>query len=77
MEISLLTGVPLILTIFDQEEGKVIQYLSDSMERFQAINTLREVDLRKKKGDDDPDNKEAKYVTQNIISEIYTNDHVS
>jgi hypothetical protein len=38
MEISLLTGVHLVLTIFDKEEGKIIQYLSDSMNKFKAIN---------------------------------------
>ena len=48
MEISLLTGVHLILTIFDKEEGKVIQYLSDSMNKFTAINQLREVEVKQK-----------------------------
>ena len=48
MEISLLTGVHLVLTIFDKEEGKIIQYLSDSMEKFQAINKLEDIELRKR-----------------------------
>ena len=48
MEISLLTGVHLILTIFDKEEGKIIQYLSDSMNKFTAINQLREIEVRQK-----------------------------
>jgi hypothetical protein len=38
MEISLLTGVNLVITIFDKEDGKIIQYLSDSMDKFHAIN---------------------------------------
>jgi hypothetical protein len=86
MEISLLTGVHLILTIFDKEEGKIIQYLSDSMSKFQAINQLKEVEVKKKfsKGDEGedvlPENEGqtyTKFVAQNLISEIYTNDHVS
>jgi hypothetical protein len=40
MEISLLTGVNLVITIFDKEDGKIIQYLSDSVDKFQAINQL-------------------------------------
>ena len=40
MEISLLTGVNLVITIFDKEDGKIIQYLSDSVNKFQAINQL-------------------------------------
>lgn len=48
MEISLLTGVHLILTIFDKEEGKVIQYLSDSMNKFTAINQLTDVEIKQK-----------------------------
>ena len=48
MEISVLTGVNLILTIFDKEEGKVIQYLSDSVSKFKAINQLTEMEVRKK-----------------------------
>ena len=48
MEISLLTGVHLVLTIFDKEEGKIIQYLSDSMEKFQAINQLEDIQLKKR-----------------------------
>ena len=90
MEISLLTGVHLILTIFDKEEGKVIQYLSDSMNKFTAINQLKEVEVRQKiskakNGEEPPpehevlegDHEKMKYVVQNIISEIYTNEHVS
>lgn len=46
MEISLLTGVHLILTIFDKEEGKIIQYLSDSMTKFTAINMLKNVEVK-------------------------------
>jgi len=38
MEISLLTGVHLVITIFDKDEGKIIQYLSDSMDKFKALN---------------------------------------
>lgn len=48
MEISLLTGVHLILTIFDKEEGKIIQYLSDSVEKFRVINQMEEVQVRKR-----------------------------
>ena len=86
MEISLLTGVNLILTIFDKEEGKVIQYLSDSVSKFQAINQLTEMEVRKRyaskiqNNEDLEDEEELKnqpiqYVQQNIVSEIYTNDH--
>ena len=48
MEISLLTGTHLMLTIFDKEEGKVIQYLSDSMDKFTAINQLTQVEIKQK-----------------------------
>jgi hypothetical protein len=48
MEMSLLTGVNLILTIFDKEEGNVIQYLSDSVSKFKAINQLTEMEVRKR-----------------------------
>lgn len=48
MEISLLTGVHLILTIFDKEEGKIIQYLSDSVEKFRVINQMQEIAVRKR-----------------------------
>ena len=92
MEISLLTGVHLILTIFDKEEGKIIQYLSDSMTKFTAINMLKNVEVKQKptknkNGDESQggegneifrvESHEPKYVVQNIISEIYTNEHVS
>ena len=97
MEISLLTGVNLVITIFDKEDGKIIQYLSDSVDKFQAINQLGgNIQVRKRylKGDQNPrredleaqpellvehDSKGAatKYITQPIVTEIYTNDHVS
>ena len=108
MEISLLTGVHLVLTIFDKEEGKIIQYLSDSMEKFQAINKLEDIELRKRyvkesrktESPKEPNNEDdagtetepinqdgagdvpkqpapAQYIPHKIISEIYTNDHVS
>lgn len=48
MEISLLTGVHLILTIFDKEEGKIIQYLSDSVEKFRVINHMEDIAVRKR-----------------------------
>ena len=48
MEISLLTGVHLVISIFDKDDGKVIQYLSDSMEKFQALSQLKEVEVRKR-----------------------------
>lgn len=48
MEISLLTGVHLILTIFDKEEGKIIQYLSDSVEKFRVINQMQDIAVRKR-----------------------------
>lgn len=54
MEISLLTGVNLVITIFDKEDGKIIQYLSDSMDKFNAINQLAgNIEVRKRylKGD--------------------------
>jgi hypothetical protein len=70
MEISLLSGVHLVLTIFDKENGKMIQYLSDSIDKFQAINQLKEAEIKQRDSED-------VYVKQNIISEIYTNEHVS
>lgn len=48
MEISLLTGVHLMITIFDKDDGKIIQYLSDSIEKFQAISQLKEVEVRRR-----------------------------
>ena len=48
MEISLLTGVHLVITIFDKDEGKIIQYLSDSMDKFKALNQIKEVQVRKR-----------------------------
>lgn len=43
MEISLLTGANLMITIFDREEGKFIQYYSDPLDTFKAISELKEV----------------------------------
>jgi hypothetical protein len=43
MEISLLTGVNLMITIFDGEEGKFIQYFSDPLDTFKDISALKEV----------------------------------
>ena len=48
MEISLLTGVNIVLTIFDKDEGKVIQYLSDSMDKFTAISHIKKLECRKR-----------------------------
>jgi hypothetical protein len=75
MEISLLTGVNIIITIFDKEEGNIIQYLSDSIEKFQVISQLNEVDVRCRTQvkSDTPD--EAHSQKQKIVSEIYTNEH--
>ena len=85
----MLTGVNLVITIFDKEDGKIIQYLSDSMDKFNAINILAgNIEVRKRylKGDQTFKREEleslqdeggAKYVSQPIITEIYTNDHVS
>ena len=83
MEMSLLTGVNLILTIFDKEEGNVIQYLSDSVNKFKAIGSLTEMEVRKrhtskmKNEEEDDTLKEEvpQYQMQNIVSEIYTNGH--
>ncbi len=41
MELSLLTGVKIFLTIFDEEDAKLIQYQSDSVEVFKDINTKK------------------------------------
>ena len=46
MEISLLTGVNLIITIFDKDEGKIIQYLSDSIEKFRAISEIDKISVK-------------------------------
>lgn len=59
MEISLLTGVHLVLTIFDKEEGKIIQYLSDSMDKFKAINMLEDIKIRKRYVKDSKASKKA------------------
>ena len=48
MEISLLTGVNLMVTIFDKEEGKIIQYFSDPIETFAQISQLKEVYIKKR-----------------------------
>lgn len=80
---SLLTGVNLILTIFDKEEGNVIQYLSDSVSKFKAISTLTEMDVRRRHLVKIRDEEEVgttqddaqQYIRQSIVSEIYTNDH--
>ena len=48
MEISLLTGVHLMITIFDKDEGKIIQYLSDSIEKFEAISLIDKISIRSK-----------------------------
>lgn len=45
MEISLLTGVNIILTIFNKDEGKLVQYMSDSIHKFKAISELEEVSV--------------------------------
>ena len=37
MELSLLTGVKIILTIFDDKEDYLIQYKSDSIEAIQEL----------------------------------------
>ena len=63
MEISLLTGVHLILTIFDKEEGKIIQYLSDSVEKFRDINQMEDISVRKryvKESSNFPENENGK-----------------
>lgn len=48
MEISLLTGVNLILTIFDKQDGQIIQYLSDSLDKFKAIALLDEITIKRR-----------------------------
>ena len=38
MELALLTGVNIILTIYDEVDSKIIQYKSDSIEVIQEIS---------------------------------------
>ena len=38
MELALLTGVQIVLTIFDEQDSKLIQYKSDSIETLQEIH---------------------------------------
>jgi len=71
MEISLLTGVNIMMTIFDKENGRIYQYFSDSIETFQEICQLKEIEVKKRSKKDD---KETVSV-QKLKSEIYTNDH--
>ncbi len=41
MELALLTGVKIILTIFDDEDSKLIQYKSDPIEVIQEISKMK------------------------------------
>jgi hypothetical protein len=48
MELSLLTGVQLMVTFFDKEEGKITQYLSDSVEVFESLKEIDDKTLKMK-----------------------------
>ena len=53
----------IILTIFDKEEGKIIQYLSDSVEKFRDINQMEDISVRKryvKESSNFPENENGK-----------------
>jgi hypothetical protein len=48
MEIALLTGANLMITMFEKDEGKIINYMSDPIETFIEIANLKEVYIKKK-----------------------------
>jgi hypothetical protein len=41
MELSLLTGVKIVMSIFDETEARVIQYKSDSLEAIQEMKRVK------------------------------------
>ena len=41
MELSLLTGVKIILSIFDEDDSKFIQFKSDPIEVFQELSKMK------------------------------------
>jgi hypothetical protein len=52
MELSLLTGVSIILTIYDEMDSKIIQYKSDSIEVIQDMSR-RKVETEENYTNDD------------------------
>ena len=52
MEIALLTGVKVVLTMYDETESKLIQYKSDSLEALQDIRR-RKIDNEENYDNDD------------------------